>query len=139
MNAVDEALLQDRLGMWDPDQVDRPVIVLPQREYSADELENILRHELAHLRRRDIIYKWFAAAVTALHWFNPLVWVAYILFCRDIELACDEKVVKGLDGAARADYSQALLSCAAPGTRRHPPSGSNTPGALSAWTRKPVA
>ena len=52
--------------------------------------------------------------VLALHWFNPLVWVAYILFCRDIELACDEKVVKGLDGAARADYSQALLSCAAP-------------------------
>ena len=51
----------------------------------------------------------------ALHWFNPLVWVAYILFCRDIELACDERVVKGLDGAARAVYSQALLSCAAPG------------------------
>jgi hypothetical protein len=51
----------------------RPVIVLPEREYSADELENILRHELAHLRRRDIIYKWFAAAVTALHWFNPLM------------------------------------------------------------------
>ena len=59
----------------------------------------VIAHERAHLARRD-------------HWWK--VWVAYILFCRDIELACDEKVVKGLDGAARADYSQALLSCAAP-------------------------
>ena len=74
----------------------------------------VIAHECAHLARRDHWWKVLGYLVLALHWFNPLVWVAYILFCRDIELACDEKVVKGLDGAARADYSQALLSCAAP-------------------------
>ena len=74
----------------------------------------VIAHERAHLARRDHWRKVLGYLVLALHWFNPLVWVAYILFCRDIELACDEKVVKGLDGAARADYSQALLSCAAP-------------------------
>lgn len=75
----------------------------------------VIAHERAHLARRDHWWKVLGYLVLALHWFNPLVWVAYILFCRDIELACDERVVKGLDGAARADYSQALLSCAAPG------------------------
>lgn len=74
----------------------------------------VIAHERAHLARRDHWWKVLGYLVLALHWFNPLVWVAHILFCRDIELACDEKVVKGLDGAARADYSQALLSCAAP-------------------------
>ena len=74
----------------------------------------VIAHECAHLARRDHWGKVLGYLVLALHWFNPLVWVAYILFCRDIELACDEKVVRGLDGAARADYSQALLSCAAP-------------------------
>lgn len=74
----------------------------------------VIAHEHAHLARRDHWWKVLGYLALALHWFNPLVWVAYILFCRDIELACDEKVVKGLDGAARADYSQALLSCAAP-------------------------
>ena len=74
----------------------------------------VIAHERAHLARRDHWWKVLGYLVLALHWFNPLVWLAYILFCRDIELACDERVVKGLDGAARADYSQALLSCAAP-------------------------
>lgn len=74
----------------------------------------VIAHERAHLAHRDHWWKVLGYLVLALHWFNPLVWVAYILFCRDIELACDEKVVRGLDGAARADYSQALLSCAAP-------------------------
>lgn len=74
----------------------------------------VIAPEHAHLARRDHWWKVLGYLVLALHWFNPLVWVAYILFCRDIELACDEKVVRGLDGAARADYSQALLSCAAP-------------------------
>lgn len=74
----------------------------------------VIAHEHAHLARRDHWWKVLGYLVLALHWFNSLVWVAYILFCRDIELACDEKVVRGLDGAARADYSQALLSCAAP-------------------------
>ena len=78
-------------------------------------LHHCAEHEYTHYLHRDHIWAVLRGVCLALHWFNPLVWVAYILFCRDIELACDERVVKGLDGAARAVYSQALLSCAAPG------------------------
>lgn len=92
----------------------KPNIYLPMH-MDEETAAYVIAHERAHLARRDHWWKVLGYLVLALHWFNPLVWVAYILFCRDIELACDEKVVKGLDGAARADYSQALLSCAAPG------------------------
>lgn len=91
----------------------KPYIYLPMH-MDEGTAAYVIAHEHAHLARRDHWWKVLGYLVLALHWFNPLVWVAYILFCRDIELACDEKVVKGLDGAARADYSQALLSCAAP-------------------------
>ena len=91
----------------------KPNIYLPMK-MDEGTAAYVIAHERAHLARRDHWWKVLGYLVLALHWFNPLVWVAYILFCRDIELACDEKVVKGLDGAARADYSQALLSCAAP-------------------------
>ena len=92
----------------------KPKIYLPMH-MDEGTAAHVIAHERAHLARRDHWWKVLGYLVLALHWFNPLVWVAYILFCRDIELACDERVVKGLDGAARADYSQALLSCAAPG------------------------
>lgn len=92
----------------------QPNIYLPMH-MDEGTAAHVIAHEHAHLARRDHWWKVLGYLMLALHWFNPLVWVAYILFCRDIELACDEKVVKGLDGAARADYSQALLSCAAPG------------------------
>lgn len=91
----------------------KPNIYLPMH-MDEGTAAHVIAHERAHLARRDHWWKVLGYLVLALHWFNPLVWLAYILFCRDIELACDEKVVKGLDGAARADYSQALLSCAAP-------------------------
>ena len=91
----------------------KPNIYLPMH-MDEGTAAHVIAHERAHLARRDHWWKVLGYLVLALHWFNPLVWVAYILFCRDIELACDEKVVRGLDGAARADYSQALLSCAAP-------------------------
>ena len=91
----------------------KPNIYLPMH-MDEETAAYVIAHERAHLARRDHWWKVLGYLVLALHWFNPLVWVAYILFCRDIELACDEKVVRGLDGAARADYSQALLSCAAP-------------------------
>ena len=91
----------------------KPNIYLPMH-MDEGTAAHVIAHERAHLARRDHWWNVLGYLVLALHWFNPLVWVAYILFCRDIELACDEKVVKGLDGAARADYSQALLSCAAP-------------------------
>ena len=69
----------------------------------------VAAHETAHLRRGDHCWKLLGWLLLALHWFNPLVWLAYVLFCRDVELACDERAVRGLDAAARADYSQAIL------------------------------
>lgn len=112
-------LLRDNI--YESEFVDSPFVfgVIKPKIYLPMHMDEgtaayVIAHERAHLARRDHWWKVLGYLVLALHWFNPLVWVAYILFCRDIELACDEKVVKGLDGAARADYSQALLSCAAP-------------------------
>lgn len=113
-------LLRDNI--YESEFVDSPFVfgVVKPNSYLPMHMDegtaaHVIAHERAHLARRDHWWKVLGYLVLALHWFNPLVWVAYILFCRDIELACDERVVKGLDGAARADYSQALLSCAAPG------------------------
>ena len=91
----------------------RPRIYLPAGLGEAQR-SAVAAHETAHLRRGDHWWKLLGWLLLALHWFNPLVWLAYVLFCRDIELACDERAVRGLDAAARADYSQALLDCAAP-------------------------
>jgi len=72
---------------------------------------HVLAHETAHLRRGDHVWKPLGFLLLALHWFHPLMWLGYAMFCRDIELACDERVIRELDRDARADYSQALLSC----------------------------
>ena len=69
----------------------------------------VLSHERAHLRRFDFIWKPLGFLLLSVYWFNPLLWLAYILLCRDIELACDEKVVKELDDAGKAAYSEALV------------------------------
>lgn len=74
-------------------------------------LSAVIAHEQAHIRRRDHWWKPLGFLLLTVHWFNPLVWAAYVLLCRDIELACDEKVIRELDKDQRADYSQALLSC----------------------------
>lgn len=71
----------------------------------------VIAHEQAHIRRGDHWLKLLAFIMLALHWFNPLVWVAYLLICRDIEAACDERVIRELDEQGRADYSSALLAC----------------------------
>ena len=86
-----------------------PRIYLPF-EMEEHHLEHVIAHEQAHIRRRDHWWKPLGVLLLTIHWFNPLMWLAYILLCRDIELACDEKVVRALDRAHRADYSQALLS-----------------------------
>ena len=91
----------------------KPKIYLPMR-MDEGTAAHVIAHECAHLARRDHWWKIIGYLVLALHWCNPLVWLAYALFCRDIELACDERVIKELDAGGRADYSQALLSCAAP-------------------------
>lgn len=93
----------------------KPKIYLPFG-MSEQEMGYVIAHEEAHIARKDHWWKPVGFLVLALHWFNPLMWVAYILLCRDIELACDEKVVSELPGEERADYSEALLSC---GVDRH--------------------
>ncbi len=90
----------------------RPRIYLPSG-LSDEALSHILAHEQAHLRRRDHWIKPFGYLVLAVHWFNPLVWVAYIVLCRDIELACDERVVRTLDADGKRAYSRTLLDCGA--------------------------
>lgn len=71
----------------------------------------VLRHEQAHLRRLDHVWKPLGFVLLAVYWYDPLVWAAYILFCRDMELACDERVIRDMAAEERAVYSQALLDC----------------------------
>lgn len=85
----------------------RPRIYLPS-DLSEPELSCVLAHEGAHLRRRDHIWKPLGWLLLSVHWFNPLVWLAYALFCRDVEYACDESVVGGLDADGRRAYARAL-------------------------------
>ena len=88
----------------------KPMIFLPYH-IGGEKIEYVVAHEKAHILRKDHWWKPTGFLVLSVHWFNPVVWLAYILFCRDIELACDEKVVKNLSSAQRADYSAALVSC----------------------------
>lgn len=88
----------------------KPKIYLPFN-MAEQEMDNVIAHEQAHLRRKDHLWKPLGFIILTLHWFNPVMWLAYIMLCRDIELACDEKVVKELDSVQKADYSQALLTC----------------------------
>lgn len=105
--------------LWQSEAVDSPFILgmikpriyLP---YSMDDetMTHVLAHETAHLRRWDHITKLLAFLVCTVYWFHPLVWVCYLLFCRDMEAACDERVVKDMDDTDRRAYAHALLSCA---------------------------
>jgi len=88
----------------------KPVLILPEERYSPEELYFILKHELVHLKRRDVYIKLLLAAATAVHWFNPFVWLMQKEACIDMELSCDEKVIQGADYAARKAYTEALLS-----------------------------
>ena len=88
----------------------KPRIYLPFNMNGQD-LEHVVAHEQAHIRRRDHWWKPLGFLLLTIHWFNPLMWLAYVLLCRDIELACDEKVIKELDNEQRADYAQALVVC----------------------------
>ena len=71
----------------------------------------IIAHEKAHLRRRDHLTKLLALALASIYWFNPIIWLSYALYCRDIELACDESVIRGQSLDRRKAYSRALLEC----------------------------
>ena len=87
-----------------------PRIYLPFSMNEQD-MEHVVAHEQAHIRRKDHWWKPLGFLLLTIHWFNPLMWLAYVLLCRDIELACDEKVIKELGNEQRADYTQALVAC----------------------------
>lgn len=91
----------------------KPRIYLPS---GLDEVQrqNVLSHERAHLTRRDHWWKPLGFALLAVYWFNPVLWLAYALLCRDIELACDERVIRTMDESAVKTYSTVLLACSMP-------------------------
>ena len=124
--AVSDARLRLRLraahprgeNVWLCDRIDTPFVLgvffphiyLPpglnpaQREY-------VLAHERAHIARGDHVWKPLGWLLLSVYWFQPLLWLAYMLLCRDLELACDERVARGLDRAGLAAYAEALLDC----------------------------
>lgn len=91
----------------------KPKIYLPSALEPKD-ASYVLAHERAHLKRRDHWWKPLGFALLAVYWFNPLLWFAYVLLCRDIELACDERVVKDMAPTDKKAYSEALLNCSVP-------------------------
>ena len=117
---VREAMpLQDRLWLCDHISspfilgILRPRIYVPSSMGEAD-LKYVMAHENAHLRRRDHWWKPLGFLLLCIHWFNPLLWLGYIFLCRDIELACDEAVLRKLGTDSKKPYSEALLNCSIP-------------------------
>ncbi len=88
----------------------KPRIYMPF-QMDGEQLALVIAHEQAHIRRKDHWWKPLGFLLLAIHWFNPLMWLGYILLCRDIELACDEKVIRDMDSQTKADYSEALVAC----------------------------
>lgn len=110
-------LLKD--NVWQCDAVASPFVlgIIKPKIYipfsvGEENLEYIIAHEQAHIKRKDHWIKPIAALLLAVYWFNPLCWIAYILLCRDIELACDEKIFREIGDEEKKAYSTALLSCA---------------------------
>lgn len=91
----------------------KPKIYLPS-DITEHQIHSVIAHEKAHIKRLDHIWKPLGFAILSIHWFNPLVWLAYSLFCRDIEFACDEKVIKNMKNEHKKAYSEALLSLSVP-------------------------
>lgn len=91
----------------------RPRIYLPSSMNEAD-MQYVISHENAHLKRKDHIWKPLGFLLLSVYWFNPILWVAYILLCKDIELACDEKVIRQLGTEIKKPYSDALINCSVP-------------------------
>lgn len=94
----------------------KPQIYVPS-SMTGETLSYVITHEKAHMKRYDHLWKPFGYLLLAVYWFNPLCWIAYILLCRDIEMACDERVIRDLNHSDKAAYSQALLDCSFPRKR----------------------
>ncbi len=88
----------------------RPGIYLPSG-LSKEQVNYVITHENAHLKRKDHLWKPLGFALLGIYWFQPILWAAYMLFCRDIEQACDEKVIKDMSSDAKRGYSEALVAC----------------------------
>lgn len=111
----------ERDGVWICDYIASPFIlgVFRPRIYlpsalDGDSAAHVIAHERAHLKRHDHWWKPLGFALLTVYWFNPLMWAAYVLLCRDIELACDERVVKDMGAEEKKAYSEALLECSVP-------------------------
>lgn len=111
-------------SVWLCDHVDtpfilgmvRPRIYLPS-SLNPKDMEYVIAHEKAHLRRKDHLWKPVGFFLLAVYWFHPLMWVAYVLFCKDVELACDEKVLGQYGVEIKKPYAEALVNCSVPHTR----------------------
>lgn len=88
----------------------KPMIYIPY-SIKASDMEYVIAHEKTHIRRKDYLWKPIGFLILSIYWFNPVMWIAYILLCKDIEAACDEKVISKLDDNARKGYLHALLNC----------------------------
>lgn len=105
-------------NIWLCDRIDTPFILglikprifLPSGMTESD-TEYVIAHENAHLKRRDHWWKPLGFILLTVYWFNPMMWLAYILLCHDIELACDEKVIKEMGADMKKSYSEALINC----------------------------
>lgn len=118
---VGDAVIQSE-GIWVSGRIESPFVMgfFRPRIYLTPDLEEkereyVLAHEKSHIRRGDQWWKLLGFVVLAIHWLNPLVWLGYVLLCRDLEMACDETVVKEMAVAERKAYSAALLASSAKG------------------------
>ena len=91
----------------------RPRIYLPSY-VEKEQMSYILAHEKAHMKCLDYLWKPLGFVILSIHWFNPLVWMAYVLMCKDLELACDERVIRNMDFTEKRNYSEVLLACSSP-------------------------
>ena len=107
--------LRDNIYLTNTDSPFVLGIIKPKIYLSADldefSASYVIAHEETHIRRRDHWWKPLGFLLLSVHWFNPLLWLSYILLCKDIEMACDERVVRDMASAERANYSEALLAC----------------------------
>ena len=88
----------------------RPMLILPKTELSGEQLDNILRHEMTHFKRYDILYKWFAEFVKCVHWFNPMAWYVSKQIAAECEISCDMAVTKNMSGSEEMSYVSTILS-----------------------------
>lgn len=110
-----------RENIWLCDNINSPFIfgIIKPKIFMSSSIElkpipYVVAHEQAHLKRKDPLWKLIGFLLLCIYWFNPLIWIAYILFCRDVELACDEYVIKNYSFFDRKQYAEALLQCSTP-------------------------